>query len=159
MIQVSGLTKQYNNGQGPISVLRGVDVSLSPGEIASIMGPSGSGKSTLLFILGLLLAPTSGVYRVLGENVFKLTRKAQAQFRRQFVGFVFQSCNLAENTTVYENIEMPLIYAGVRPKDRRQMIETALARTNLLHRINQRSNLLSGGEQQRVAVARSRPVT
>jgi len=119
------------------------------------MGPSGSGKSTLLFILGLFLAPTKGTYRVLGEDVLTLDRSAQARFRRKNVGFVFQSCNLIEHSTVYENLEMPLIYAGVNRKERREKIHDALERVNLSHRIRHSANLLSGGEQQRVAVARA----
>jgi putative ABC transport system ATP-binding protein len=155
LVYVSGLTKQYRNGEAVVPVLHGVELSVFRGEMVAIMGASGSGKSTLLFILGLFLAPTEGVYRVLGEDVLKLDRTTQARFRRRFVGFVFQSCNLIENSTVYENLELPLIYAGVRRKERHPKIHDALARVNLSHRIHHPSNLLSGGEQQRVAVARA----
>ncbi len=155
MISVSGLTKDYGNGDAAIPVLRGVDLSVSPGEMVAIMGPSGSGKSTLLFILGLFLAPSRGSYRALGEDVLSLQRNAQARFRRKFIGFVFQSCNLVENSTVYENLELPLIYAGVKHGERHEKIQAALARVNLSHRIRHPANLLSGGEQQRVAVARA----
>jgi putative ABC transport system ATP-binding protein len=154
-IHVSDLGKHYTGGGGDIPVLHGVDLNVSPGEMVAIMGPSGSGKSTLLFILGLLLSPSRGIYRALGENVLNLQRSEQAQFRRKFVGFVFQSCNLVENSTVYENLELPLIYGAVRRKERRQKIETALERVKLSHRIRHPANLLSGGEQQRVAVARA----
>ncbi len=155
LVHVSGLTKEYRNGGQTVPVLHGVKLSMSPGEMVAIMGPSGSGKSTLLFILGLFLAPTRGTYRALGEDMLKLDRNAQARFRRRFVGFVFQSCNLVENSTVYENLELPLIYAGVRRGERHQKIQDALARVNLSHRIRHPSNMLSGGEQQRVAVARA----
>ncbi len=155
MIQVAGLTKQYRNGVNTVSVLKGVDLALCPGEMVGIMGPSGSGKSTLLFILGLFLAPTGGIYRALGNNVLNFDRHAQAVFRRKYVGFVFQSCNLIENSTVHENLEMPLIYAGVRGSERQNRIHNALSQVGLSHRIQHPANLLSGGEQQRVAVARA----
>ncbi|MCE5335131.1 MAG: ABC transporter ATP-binding protein [Desulfobacteraceae bacterium] len=155
LIYASGLTKNYGNGTSAIPVLHGVDLSVSPGEMVAIMGPSGSGKSTLLFVLGLFLSPTGGTYRALGEDVLKLQRKAQAEFRRRYVGFVFQSCNLVENSTVYENLELPLIYAGINRNARQAKIEAALERVDLSHRIRHPANLLSGGEQQRVAVARA----
>ncbi len=155
LVRVAGLTKEYRTGEAFVPVLRGVDLSVFHGEMVAIMGASGSGKSTLLFILGLFLAPTAGTYTVLGEDVLKLDRTTQAKIRRRFVGFVFQSCNLIENSTVYENLELPLIYADVKRRDRHAMIEDALARVNLSHRMHHPSNLLSGGEQQRVAVARA----
>lgn len=155
MVHVSGLTKEYRSGDGLVPVLHGVDLNVYGGEMVAIMGPSGSGKSTLLFILGLLLAPTQGIYQVLGQDVLELDRHAQAQFRRNFVGFVFQSCNLIEGSTVYENLELPLIYAGVRGRERQAKILDALACVNLSHRMRHPANLLSGGEQQRVAVARA----
>jgi putative ABC transport system ATP-binding protein len=155
MIHVEGLAKDYRNGCGPVPVLQGVDLSLCPGEMVAIMGPSGSGKSTLLFILGLFLTPSQGIYRALGEDVLNLDRHAQALFRRTHVGFVFQSCNLIENSTVQENLEMPLIYAGVGRSERRDRIHDTLDRVGLSHRIHHPANLLSGGEQQRVAVARA----
>lgn len=136
-------------------MLRGVDLSVGQKEIVAVMGPSGCGKSTLLSILGLFLTPTSGSYRALGRNLLALNRSEQSEFRREFIGFVFQSCNLIENTTVYENLEFPLIYAGVKRAERQGMIKETLKRVNLLHRLHHPSNLLSGGEQQRVAVARS----
>jgi putative ABC transport system ATP-binding protein len=119
------------------------------------MGPSGSGKSTFLFILGIFLQPSGGSYFLGGENVLTLDRTAQAEFRRRRVGFVFQSCDLLENSTVYENLEFPLIYAGVDRKDRPPRIAAALDQVNLGHRIHHSSNRLSGGERQRVAVARA----
>jgi len=155
LIELSNISHDYNNGAGRISVLRGVDLSVGQNEIVAVMGPSGCGKSTLLSILGLFLTPTSGSYRALGRNLLALNRNEQSEFRREFIGFVFQSCNLIENTTVYENLEFPLIYAGVKRGERQGMIKETLKRVNLLHRLHHPSNLLSGGEQQRVAVARS----
>ena len=155
LIQVTGLYKTYNNGIDLIHVLRDVNLKVYPGEILAIMGPSGSGKSTLMFILGIFLHPTSGSYYLGGKDVLNLDRNAQAEFRRSRVGFVFQSCDLFENSTVYENLEFPLIYAGVERRDRPERIAAALERVNLGHRIHHSSNRLSGGERQRVAVARA----
>lgn len=155
VIKVRGMTKDYVNGPQVIPILKGIDMDVFPGEMVSIMGPSGMGKSTFLFILGLLLPPSGGSYKVKGHEVAKLTRSQQAQFRRKFAGFVFQSCNLFEHTTVYENLEFPLIYAGVPKRERPGMIDEALARVNMMHRRNHPANRLSGGEQQRVSIARA----
>jgi putative ABC transport system ATP-binding protein len=125
------------------------------GEMVAIMGPSGSGKSTLLSILGLLMIPTAGSYKVLGRDVLKLDRSSQASFRRTCVGFVFQQCNLIDTCSVYENLEFSLIYAGVRRSERPARIHDALARVNMSHRLRHAANQLSGGEQQRVAIARA----
>ena len=155
LIQVTDLCKSYDNNTGIIHVLRDVNLRVYPGEIVAVMGPSGSGKSTFLFILGIFLQPTGGSYFLGGEDVLALGRNAQAEFRRRRVGFVFQSCDLLENSTVYENLEFPLIYAGVDRKERPARIAAALDKVNLAHRINHSSNRLSGGERQRVAVARA----
>jgi ABC-type lipoprotein export system ATPase subunit len=155
LIQVTDLCKTYDNGLELIHVLSNVNLRVHPGEIVAVMGPSGSGKSTLLFILGIFLFPTSGAYFLGGQDVFSLDRNAQAEFRRNRVGFVFQSCDLFENSTVYENLEFPLIYAGVEPQERPDRIVAALKRVNMEHRIHHSSNRLSGGERQRVAVARA----
>jgi putative ABC transport system ATP-binding protein len=155
LIEVSGLTKEYRNGAGVIAVLKNVDLRVAPGEIIAIMGPSGSGKSTLLYILGLLLPPTMGSYSFAGRDVLSLDRRGQAEFRRHKVGFVFQSCDLLENSTVYENLEFPLIYAGEDRQTRPAKILAALERVNLSHRVYHNANHLSGGEKQRVAVARA----
>jgi putative ABC transport system ATP-binding protein len=155
LLQISDLCKVYDNRVDLIYVLRDVNLKVYPGEIVAVMGPSGSGKSTLLFILGIFLNPTSGSYVLGGEDVFSLDRTAQAEFRRRRVGFVFQSCDLLENSTVYENLEFPLIYAGVDRDERPDRIAAALERVNLGNRIHHSSNRLSGGERQRVAVARA----
>jgi putative ABC transport system ATP-binding protein len=155
MLQVKDLTKVYQDGAGSVPVLSGINLDVYPGEMVAIMGPSGSGKSTLLFILGLLLSPSQGSYTALGKDMLKLGRHEQAEFRRKRFGFVFQNCNLIENSTVYENVEMPLIYGRVRTRERAHKIEGALSKVNLLNRLHHRSNRLSGGEQQRVAIARA----
>lgn len=155
LIKVTDLCKTYDNGVDLIHVLRNINLTVYPGEILAIMGPSGSGKSTLLFILGIFLLPTSGHYFLGGQDVFGLDRAAQAEFRRNRVGFVFQSCDLLENSTVFENLEFPLIYAGVDRRERPERIIAALERVNLGHRMHHSSNRLSGGERQRVAVARA----
>jgi len=155
LIQVSNLTKTYYNGAGPIEVLRRVDFEVQLGEMVAVMGPSGSGKSTLLYILGLLQAPTSGSYRWEDIDVLTLDRGQQAEFRRRRLGFVFQACDLLENSNVYENLEFPLIYEGVERQERPPRIQEALRRVNLEHRLYHSANLLSGGERQRVAVARA----
>jgi putative ABC transport system ATP-binding protein len=155
LIRAIDLCKTYDNGVDLIHVLRNINLKVYPGEIVAVMGPSGSGKSTLLFILGIFLHPTSGAYFLGERDVLGLDRNAQAEFRRSRVGFVFQSCDLFENSTVYENLEFPLIYAGVERRDRPARIIAALQRVNLEHRIHHSSNRLSGGERQRVAVARA----
>jgi ABC-type lipoprotein export system ATPase subunit len=155
LIRATNLCKIYDNGVDLIHVLRNVNLKVYPGEIVAVMGPSGSGKSTLLFILGIFLYPTSGSYFLGEQDVLGLDRNAQAEFRRSRVGFVFQSCDLFENSTVYENLEFPLIYAGVERQERPDRITAALQRVNLEHRIHHSSNRLSGGERQRVAVARA----
>lgn len=155
LIQVTDLTKTFHNGAGFIEVLRSVNLEIFPGEMMAVMGPSGSGKSTLLYILGLLQSPTSGSYRWGGIDILDLDRTEQAEFRRRRLGFVFQACDLLENSNVYENLEFPLIYEGVDRQERPSRILEALQRVNLGHRIYHSANLLSGGERQRVAVARA----
>jgi putative ABC transport system ATP-binding protein len=155
LIRVTRLSKHYSNGQGVIPVLRGVNLEVRPGEMVAVMGPSGSGKSTLLFILGLLMPASSGNYQFMGQDMLALSRAAQAEFRRRQVGFVFQNCDLFENSTVYENLEFPLVYAKVERQDRPERIAAALQRVDLAHRIHHQANHLSGGEKQRVAIARA----
>lgn len=155
IVRVEALTKAYATAAGSVDVLRGVDLDLYAGEMVAIMGPSGCGKSSLLHILGLLAPPTSGRYAIEGHDMFGLSEDRQAAFRREYLGFILQSCNLFENSSVYENLEYPLIYARVPAANRRAVVEQALARVGLTHRIDYPSNRLSGGEQQRVAIARA----
>jgi putative ABC transport system ATP-binding protein len=155
LIQIAGLAKFYDTGPERIAVLREVDLQVRSGEMVGIVGPSGSGKSTLLFILGLFLLPSRGTYLFAGQDVLRLDRSAQSAFRRTRVGFVFQGADLLEHSTVYENLEYPLIYARVRRRDRKARVREALERVNMTHRIGHPANLLSGGERQRVAIARA----
>ncbi|MFH0729322.1 MAG: ABC transporter ATP-binding protein [Pseudomonadota bacterium] len=155
IIQVSSLEKHYANGSGPIQILRDINFEIFPGEMVAIMGPSGCGKSTLLFILGLLLTPSRGTYLFEGEDTLRYSRSAQAFFRRRRIGFVLQNMDLLEHSTVYDNIEFPLIYARVRRRERADKIAHALDRVNLTHRILHPTHQLSGGEKQRVSIARA----
>lgn len=136
-------------------VLRGVSIEVEPGEMVAIMGPSGCGKSTMLHILGMLHTPDSGSLEILGVDVLTLTREGTAEFRRGNMGFVMQSSNLFEHSTVFENVEFPLIYENVPPRERWERVIRALDLVRLSGRVHYRSNRLSGGEQQRVAIARA----
>ena len=155
LVDVAGLTKDFHTGVESVKALRGVNLQVRQNEMVAVMGPSGSGKSTLLFILGLLLYPTEGSYIVLGQDMLALTRSDQAKFRRNYLGFVFQGSDLVETCNVYENLELPLIYAEVPVHERPSRISQALERVDLIHRMHHPANLLSGGERQRVAVARA----
>lgn len=136
-------------------VLRGVDITVEPGEMVAIMGPSGCGKSTMLHVLGMLHAPDAGTLEILGADVLGFNREQTAAFRRGNMGFVMQSSNLFDHSTVFENVEFPLIYEGVPPEERWERVIRALELVRLSARVNYRSNRLSGGEQQRVAIARA----
>ncbi len=151
LIRLEGLHKGYAGAK----VLRGISLEVAAGQIVAIMGPSGCGKSTLLHILGLLLTPDLGRYEVLGQEMFALNHREKARFRRQFFGFILQSCNVFAHTTVAENVEYPLIYAGVPRRERLRRVRNLLAQVHLEANENERSNTLSGGEQQRVAIARA----
>ncbi|MEG2173762.1 MAG: ATP-binding cassette domain-containing protein [Desulfovibrionaceae bacterium] len=145
----------YKCYPGSPPVLRGVNISVEEGEIVAIMGPSGCGKSTMLHVLGMLHTPDSGTLEVLNTNVLTLNREETAAFRRSNLGFVMQSCNLFDHSTVFENVEFPLIYEGVPPEERWERVIRALDLVRLSTRVHYRSNRLSGGEQQRVAIARA----
>lgn len=145
----------YKRYAGFPPVLRGVSIEVEAGEMVAIMGPSGCGKSTMLHILGLLHAPDSGSLEILGTDVLKLDREQTAAFRRENMGFVMQSSNLFEHSTVFENVEFPLIYEKTPPQERWERVIRALELVRLSARVHYRSNRLSGGEQQRVAIARA----
>lgn len=152
VIQAEGLFKRY---PGFAPVLRGASISVESGEMVAIMGPSGCGKSTMLHILGMLHAPDSGSLEILGVNVLDLSREETAAFRRGNMGFVMQASNLFEHSTVFENVEFPLIYENVPPQERWERVIRALDLVRLSARVHYPSNRLSGGEQQRVAIARA----
>lgn len=155
IIETVDLIKDYIDGDQVIHALKAVSIKIFPGEMVAIMGPSGSGKSTLLYTLGLLHPPTAGLYLFNKQNILDYSREEQALFRNKELGFVFQSCDLLPNSTVYENIELPLIYAETEFQSRRKMILEALDRVGLSHRVDHWANRLSGGERQRAAIARA----
>ena len=152
VIIAKGLYKCY---AGFSPVLRGVNIEVEPGELVAIMGPSGCGKSTMLHVLGMLHAPDAGTLKILGQNVLAFDREQTAAFRRGNMGFVMQASNLFEHSTVFENVEFPLIYEKVPPSERWARVIRALDLVRLSARVHYRSNRLSGGEQQRVAIARA----
>ena len=154
-IQVRGLTKTYGRGENRVEALSEVDLDIEPGEWVSIIGPSGSGKSTLMNLLGLLDRPTSGSYALNGREVGRLKSGELARARRDLVGFVFQSYNLLPRQSARKNVELPMVYAGVGGRERKKRSLAALERVGLSERANHRPTELSGGQMQRVAVARA----
>ncbi len=155
LIQFEGVTKVYGRGDAAVQALSGVDLTIEQGEFVAIMGPSGSGKSTAMNILGCLDAPSGGQFRFRGIDVGDLDRRQRALLRRNYLGFVFQGFNLLARTSALENVELPLIYRGTPPAERRAMAAQALARVGLSGREDHAPNELSGGQQQRVAIARA----
>jgi putative ABC transport system ATP-binding protein len=155
LIEISNLHKTYDSGDVQVHALGGVSMSIQGGESVAIMGSSGSGKSTLMNILGCLDRPTRGTYRLDGEEVGALDRNRLAEIRNRTLGFVFQSFNLLSRTSALENVELPLVYAGVSGRERRRRATAALKRVGLGDRMDHHPNQLSGGQQQRVAIARA----
>ncbi|WP_409344188.1 ABC transporter ATP-binding protein [Paenibacillus sp. MBLB4367] len=155
MIEMRSISKKVPEAGNEVSVLRNVDLSIAAKEFLSIMGPSGSGKSTLLNILGLLDVPTSGEYFFEGTNVSKLNGRALAEFRNRRIGFVFQSFMLIPRLSVKENVEIPLLYTICSSNERKRRTETALEQVGLLHKAKEPVIHLSGGQKQKVAIARS----
>jgi putative ABC transport system ATP-binding protein len=156
LIQIKNLSKIYQLGQVKTTAIKQISFSVKYGEFISIMGPSGSGKSTLMQILGLLDRPTTGQYLLNGENVNDFSENQLAKIRNKEIGFVFQTFNLLPRTTVYENVELPLLYDHNTDNHlNKEKIEQALKAVKMEHRLNHFSNQLSGGEKQRVAIARA----
>jgi macrolide transport system ATP-binding/permease protein len=155
LIELSGVTKTYRNGDLAVEVLHGIDLKIYPGELVAIVGQSGSGKSTLMNILGCLDRPTTGTYRFMGQDVSAFGRDELARLRRVAFGFVFQSYNLIAGASATQNVEIPAIYAGLSPAERRARAEELLTTLGLAERLDHKPNQLSGGQQQRVSIARA----
>jgi putative ABC transport system ATP-binding protein len=155
MIKITNLEKTYRTEEVETVALNKINVEVKEGEFVAIMGPSGCGKSTLLNILGLLDDPDAGSYVFNGIEVADFNERKRADLRKKNIGFVFQSFNLIDELTVFENVELPLIYNNVKPADRRKRVEEVLDKMQIMHRRNHYPQQLSGGQQQRVAVARA----
>jgi putative ABC transport system ATP-binding protein len=154
-IEVAGVTKVYRTGDVSVGALRGVTLVVREGEFVAVTGASGSGKTTLLGILGCLDRPTTGAYRLVGQEMSTLDEARRARVRGERIGFVFQAYNLLPRTTAQKNVELPLVYARVAARERRRRVREALAQVGLAERARHLPTQLSGGEQQRVAIARA----
>ncbi|MDZ7289254.1 MAG: ABC transporter ATP-binding protein [candidate division KSB1 bacterium] len=155
MIKTNNLKKIYTTEEVETTALSNVNLEVNTGEFVAIMGPSGCGKSTLLNLLGMLDNPTDGEYYFLGQEVSRYSERQRANLRKANIGFVFQSFNLIDELTVYENVELPLLYLGYSASQRKKRVEEVLEQMEIMHRRNHFPQQLSGGQQQRVAVARA----
>lgn len=155
MIQIENMNKIYKNGKMELQALFDVNFNVDKGEFVSIMGTSGSGKTTFLSILGCLDQATEGTYILDGVNISQMQDKDFSKLRNKKIGFVFQAFNLLPKFTILENVEIPLMYGGVKPKERRERAKEALEKVGLGHRLTHKPNEISGGQKQRVAIARA----
>ena len=155
IIAMANIRKVYDTGKVKVEALKGVDLDIYPGEFVAIVGPSGSGKSTLMNLLGCLDTPTEGTYAIGGENVAGVTRDTLAEIRNRRVGFVFQNFNLLPHITAQENVELPMLFGGIPPKERRSRAVELLTKVGLGDRVDHKPTELSGGQMQRVAIARA----
>ena len=155
MITIQNLTKVFRTEEVETSALSGISLEIKKGDFLTIMGPSGCGKSTLLNIIGLLDSATNGSYKLLDQEMIGLKEKGRAKVRKENIGFIFQNFNLIDELSVYDNIELPLLYNNVKASDRKQKIEAIAEKLNISHRLKHFPQQLSGGQQQRVAVARA----
>lgn len=155
MIQIQNLNRVFQAEEVETTALNEINLTINQGDFISIMGPSGCGKSTLLNIIGLLDSPTSGNYKLLDKEMANLKEKDRANVRKQNIGFIFQNFNLIDELSVYDNIELPLIYNGVKSSERKEKVEKIAEKLNISHRLKHFPQQLSGGQQQRVAVARA----
>ncbi|WP_283610188.1 ABC transporter ATP-binding protein [Faecalispora anaeroviscerum] len=155
LIRIEGIKKRYWNGEEEIRALDDLNLKIEEGEFVAIIGPSGSGKSTLMNVLGCLDLPTSGEYYLNGENVAKMSEERLSRIRNKEIGFVFQGFNLIPTLDALENVELPLVYRGLRKAERQSLSREALVRVGLESRLFHRPGQMSGGQQQRVAIARA----
>lgn len=155
ILTMKNIIKSYNQGGEENQVIKGIDLTVNEGEFLAILGPSGSGKSTLMNMIGCLDVPTSGEYYLSGRLISEQSEHELAKIRREEIGFIFQSFYLLSRQTALQNVELPLIYAGIPAKKRKEIAREMLTRVGLEERMNYRPNQLSGGQQQRVAVARA----
>jgi putative ABC transport system ATP-binding protein len=155
IIHMESIRKVYDTGKVKVEALKGIDLVVAAGEFVAIVGPSGSGKSTLMNLIGCLDTPSDGRYRLAGEDVSRLGKDGLADVRNRRVGFVFQGFNLLPAISAFENVEMPLVFGGVAPRERRKRVEELMGRVGLSDRMEHKPTELSGGQMQRVAIARA----
>lgn len=155
MIELININKSYGRGKNELQILKDINLKIDEGEYVAVVGPSGSGKTTLMNIIGMIDVPTSGEYLFEGKLVSKLAERELARIRNRKIGFVFQSFNLIPELNALENVELPMIYAGMKPTDRKKRAAELLSLMGLSDRLSHKPSELSGGQQQRVAIARA----